>query len=367
MTTLQVQAERPYPVHIGNGVVARLDELVTGASRAAVIHPPVMADRAQQVAARLAELGLEPHTVEVPEGERSKTAEVLQRCWDELAAAGLTRNDLVVGLGGGATTDLAGFVAATWLRGIDFISIPTTVLAMVDAAVGGKTGINVEAGKNLVGAFHEPRGVLCDLDLLQGLPTAEVVSGLAEVVKCGFIADERILELVEQDPQESIDVTSVRFAELVRRAVAVKAEVVSLDLRESTSTGDRVGREALNYGHTLAHAIERHENFSCRHGEAVAIGMVFVAEVAARTLGLPQECVQRHRSVLAQVGLPTHYNAGEWSAMRATMSLDKKARGSALRLVGLRDVGQVTIIDSPPEDVLEQAWRALDPNRSVEV
>ncbi|MGO4957089.1 3-dehydroquinate synthase [Luteococcus sp. Sow4_B9] len=364
MATLTVQAEKPYEVHIGHGVLDRLESLLDGASRAVVIHPAAMADRAQQIASRVANRGLQAHTVEVPEGEAAKTGGTLQDCWDEMAAVGMTRNDLVIGLGGGATTDLAGFVAATWLRGVDFISIPTTVLAMVDAAVGGKTGINIDAGKNLVGAFHEPRGVLCDLDLLVTLPSAEVVSGLAEVIKCGFIADERILELVEQDPQESRDVTSVRFAELVRRAVAVKAKVVSADLRESTSSGDQVGREALNYGHTLGHAIEKYQRFTWRHGEAVSIGMVFVAEVAAQTHGLDPAVVERHRRVLASVGLPIHYNAGEWGDLRATMSLDKKARGSALRLVGLRDVADVTIIEAPPEEVLEQAWHRLDPQRT---
>ncbi|MEL4358000.1 MULTISPECIES: 3-dehydroquinate synthase [unclassified Luteococcus] len=362
MATLQVNAEQPYQVQIGNGVVERVGELASGAARAAIIHQPVLSDQAERVALLLRQAGLEPVTIEVPAGEPAKTGQVLQRCWDDLAAAGMTRSDVVIGIGGGAATDLAGFVAATWLRGVGYLSIPTTVLAMVDAAVGGKTGINIAAGKNLVGAFHEPRGVLCDLDLLIGLPTAEVVSGLAEVVKCGFIADPRILELVEQDPTESVDVSTVRFAELVRRAVSVKAEVVSGDLREATSTADRVGREALNYGHTLGHAIEQFQHFTWRHGEAVAIGMVFAAEVAARTVGLPAQVVARHRSVLSSIGLPTVYNAGEWSTLRATMSLDKKARGNTLRLVGLRQVGEVTIIDGPDEDLLREAWTTLDPH-----
>lgn len=362
MATLQVQAEHPYEVQIGTGVIDRIDELVAGAARAAIIHQPVMSDQAERLALRLKQAGVEPTTIEIPPGEPAKTGQVLQRCWDDLAMAGLTRSDVVIGIGGGAATDLAGFVAATWLRGVGYISIPTTVLAMVDAAVGGKTGINIAAGKNLVGAFHEPRGVLCDLDLLVGLPSAEVASGLAEVIKCGFIADPRILELVEQDPVEAVDVTTVRLAELVRRAIAVKARVVSGDLREATSTTDQVGREALNYGHTLGHAIEQFQHFTWRHGEAVAIGMVFAAEVARQTVGLPAEVVQRHRAILTSVGLPTVYNAGKWSTLRATMSLDKKARGSALRLVGLRDVGRVTIMEAPDEAILEEAWGSLDPH-----
>lgn len=362
MVCVAVKAEQPYEVWIGEGVRDQVDALVAGAARAAIIHQPVLSDRAESLALHLKEKGTQTVTIEVPPGEPAKTGQVLQDCWTRLAEAGMTRSDVVIGLGGGAATDLAGFVAATWLRGVGYISIPTTVLAMVDAAVGGKTGINIEAGKNLVGAFHEPRGVLCDLELLIGLPRAEVVSGLAEAIKCGFIADPRILDLVEQDPDEATDVTSVRFAEIVRRAVAVKAQVVSGDLREATSSADTVGREALNYGHTLGHAIEAHQHFTWRHGEAVSIGMVFAAEVASRTSGLPRTVVERHRKVLASVDLPIAYNAGDWDALRATMSLDKKARGTALRLVGLRDVGRVTIIDSPDEEVLRQAWATLDPH-----
>ena len=360
MAVVEVAAEQPYQVRIGPGVLAGLGELAHGARRVAVIHPGVMADRARALARQLGE-DVQVSCIEVPEGEDAKTGEVLLRCWDELAAAGLTRSDVVVGLGGGATTDLAGFVAASWLRGVGYISVPTTVLAMVDAAVGGKTGINISAGKNLVGAFHEPRGVLCDLDLLLGLPEREVSSGLAEVVKCGFIADERILELVEQDPAEARDVTSVRFADLVRRAIAVKAATVSADLREATSSGDRVGREALNYGHTLGHAIEAAQHFTWRHGEAISIGMVFAAELSHRLAGLSGEDVARHRRLLSLVGLPTAYKAAEWPQLRATMSLDKKARGNALRMVGLHGMGQVTIIDAPAEDVLLECWHALAP------
>lgn len=362
MNVVEVNAEQLYQVRIGPGVLAGIGELVGDAARAAVIHPAVMADHAQQLAAGLARQGVAVSCIEVPEGEQAKTGEVLLHCWDELATAGLTRSDVVIGLGGGATTDLAGFVAASWLRGVGYISVPSTVLAMVDAAVGGKTGINITAGKNLVGAFHEPLAVMCDLDLLVELPAREVSSGLAEVIKCGFIADERILELVEQDPAEAQDVTSVRFAELVRRAVAVKAASVSADLREATSSGDRVGREALNYGHTLGHAIETAQHFSWRHGEAISIGMVFAAEVSAALAGLPRADVERHRAVLRAVGLPTAYNATDFARLRATMSLDKKSRGSALRLVGLRGVGRVTMLDSPDEDVLLDAWRSLDPS-----
>lgn len=356
MATVRVTTANPYDVVIGRGSSERLPGLVGDAARVAVIYPEPLVE----VAHALAEtLGAQVTYLPVPPGEPAKTVEVLARCWNTLADAGFTRSDWVVGVGGGTTTDLAGFVAASWLRGVRFVSVPTTVLAMVDAAVGGKTGINVPAGKNLVGAFYEPAGVLCDLDLLESLPPAEVSSGLAEVIKAGFTHDPRILELVEQDPADALDVTSVRFAELIRRGIAYKVDVVSADLRERTSTPDHIGREALNYGHTLGHAIEAYHHFSWRHGEAVGIGMIFAAEVSARLLGLPGEVVDRHRRVLDLAGLPTRYSGAPFADLRAIMGRDKKARGTTLRMIGLRDLARVALLEAPGEDVLSDAFATL--------
>lgn len=351
---VDVATDQPYQVQIFAGALNRLTDLVAGANRVAVIHSPKLVGLAATIRELLT--GVEVVDVEVPDAEAAKTTSVLDHCWTALARAGMTRNDVVLGLGGGAVTDLAGFVAATWLRGIGYICVPTSVLAMVDAAVGGKTGINLEAGKNLVGAFWQPRGVICDLDLLAGLPLAEVSSGLAEVIKCGFISDPTILDLVKTNPEESMTVGSQRFAELVARAVQVKAKVVAADLHEQTSVVGRVGREALNYGHTIGHAVEAVEKYSWRHGPAVAVGMVWMAEVSKRLLGLHDETVSLHRELLASVGLPTSYQ-GEWTRLRQIMSLDKKARGSSLRLIGLRAPGQVELLFDPDEQVLEEAWQ----------
>ncbi|MDO4717245.1 MAG: 3-dehydroquinate synthase [Propionibacteriaceae bacterium] len=352
---VEVNSAEAYNVSIGAGVSGQLGALAASATRVAIIHPPGL----RQVAARLASsLEREYLLLEVPDAEDAKTTATLVRCWEALARAGFTRSDVVVGLGGGSTTDLAGFVAASWLRGVGYVSVPTSVLGMVDAAVGGKTGINLPAGKNLVGAFWEPKAVLCDLDLLRSLPEAEISSGLAEVIKCGFISDPRILELVSDSPHESRDVSSERFAELVYRAVSVKAKVVSADLRERTSTVGKIGREALNYGHTLGHAIEAHENYHWRHGPAIAVGMVWMAEVSARLCGLDRDVVALHRHLLCAVGLPTSYDR-DWAPLRALMSLDKKARGSALRLVGLVSLGQPEIVLEPPEDILQDAYHQL--------
>jgi 3-dehydroquinate synthase len=262
----------------------------------------------------------------------------------------VTRADAIVGIGGGATTDLVGFVAATWLRGVRVVLLPTTLLAAVDAAVGGKTAVNIAEGKNLVGAFHPPAGVLADLAVLESLPVAEYVSGLAEVIKTGFIADPVILDLIEADPQGATGPGGQHARELVERTVRVKADVVSADLRESGL------REILNYGHTLGHALERAEHYRIRHGEAVSVGMVYVAEVARLAGRLAPDVAARHRKVLSAVGLPTTWTSGAWPALRDGMAVDKKSRGAKMRLVILEDLGRPVLLEDPPEDLLSRAF-----------
>ena len=358
--SVRVSADDPYDVVIGHHLHERIPALVgDGVRRAAVLHPPTMLDAAERVAHALTAAGIEPVRVDVPDGEAAKTAQVAARCWSVLGSAGFTRSDAVVGIGGGSTTDLAGFVAATWLRGVRLVTVPTTLLAMVDAAVGGKTGINTPEGKNLVGAFYEPAGVICDLDTLVSLPVPELRSGLAEVVKCGFIADPEILTLVETDPAAALDPAGPVLAELVRRAVQVKATVVSADLRESTSVGTRVGREALNYGHTLGHAIEQHEQYRWRHGEAISTGMVFVAELAHRAGLIDHQLVARHRDLLTGLGLPTTYRADAYEDLRALMAVDKKSRGATLRFVVLHGLARPAILAGPEPELLAAAYAAV--------
>jgi 3-dehydroquinate synthase len=360
LTRLRVRAESPYDVVVGSGALVELDSVLpAGVQRVAVIHSPALSVRAQTMLDNLARARFEPLSIEVPAGEAAKTAEAAARCWDALGAAGFTRWDAVVGLGGGSTTDLAGFVAATFLRGISLVQVPTTLLGMVDAAVGGKTGINTAQGKNLVGSFHEPIAVLCDLATLATLDRPELVSGLGEVVKCGFIADPEILRLVESDPAAAIDPGSAVCRELIQRSIAVKADVVAADLRERTSIGSMVGREALNYGHTMGHAIERAENYTRRHGEAVAVGMVYVAELARLAGRLDAAVVERHRAVLTSVGLPTSYAGAGWETLHDAMRVDKKTRGNHLRFVVLDDVARPAILDGPDDALLEAAFAAI--------
>src|SRR5699024_7377236 len=217
------------------------------------------------------------------------------------------------GLGGGAAPDVAGFVAASWLRGVDVLQVPTTVAAMVDAAVGGKTGINTAEGKNLVGAFHPPIAVVADLDVLGALGANEVAAGLAEAVKAGFIEDTAILDIVERDPAAVLDVTTDQFRVVIERAIRVKARVVSADLREAGE------REILNYGHTLGHAIERNERYLWRHGAAVSIGMMFAAELSHLAGKLSEAEVDRHRDILVSLGLPTTYRDRQWPKLEDAM------------------------------------------------
>src|SRR4051812_32743587 len=274
-TVLRVGGQAPYDVVIGHDLAERLPQMLgVGVQRVAVVFSDALAEMVRPVLDSLA-AAYDVMVLPIPDGERAKKAAVAVSCWEALGEAGFTRSDALVTFGGGATTDVGGFVAATWLRGVRVVHVPTTLLGMVDAAVGGKTGINTTAGKNLVGAFHEPAGVLCDLDLLATLPEPELRSGLGEVVKCGFIADPEILGIVEAARPGELTAGSPVLGELVERAVRVKADVVVDDLRESGGREGGPGREVLNYGHTMGHAIEQASGYTLRHGEVVAIGCVF--------------------------------------------------------------------------------------------
>ncbi len=354
VTRIPVGGDQPYEVVVGTGVLSALPGLVgKRAETVAVIHDERLAALAASACRALEDAGYRVAVTDVPAGEAAKDAAVLARLWSWLAEARVSRSDCVVGIGGGASTDLAGFAAATWLRGVPVVLVPTTLLGMVDAAVGGKTAIDIAAGKNLVGAFHPPAGVLADLATLETLPRGDYVAGLAEVIKAGFIADGEILRLVAADPRGAAQPDGAHARELVERAIAVKARVVAADLRESGQ------REMLNYGHTLGHAIEKLERYAFRHGDAVAIGLVFAAEVGRLSGRLTERDVARHRELLTSVGLPVTYRSDAWPDLRATMSLDKKTRGARLRMVVLDGVGNPVIYDSPPEDLLTQAYRAV--------
>ncbi|MET8938677.1 MULTISPECIES: 3-dehydroquinate synthase [Streptomyces] len=341
----------PYEVLVGHQLLGELPQLIGDrAKRVAVLHPEALAETGEAVREDLAAQGYEAIAIQLPNAEEAKTVEVAAYCWKALGQTGFTRTDVIVGIGGGATTDVAGFVAASWLRGVRWIAVPTTVLGMVDAAVGGKTGINTAEGKNLVGAFHPPAGVLCDLAALESLPVHDYVSGMAEVIKAGFIADPVILDLVEADPEGARTPSGPHTAELIERSIRVKAEVVSSDLKESGL------REILNYGHTLGHAIEKNERYKWRHGAAVSIGMVFAAELGRLAGRLDDATADRHRTILESVGLPLAYRGDQWPKLLENMKVDKKSRGDLLRFIVLDGIGKPTVLEGPDPAVLLAAY-----------
>lgn len=353
-TEIRVGGEGGSLVVVGNDLSGSVPSLLgPRVAKVLIVHAPTLGARANELRAVLVEAGLDALIAEVPDAEAAKRVEVAAFCWQVMGQADFTRTDAVIGLGGGAVTDLAGFVAATWLRGVPFLAMPTSVLGLVDASVGGKTGINTNEGKNLVGAFHHPRAVVADLDLVRTLPRNDVLTGFAEIVKAGFIAVPEILDVIEADVARVTDPTTPEFRRVVELAIALKAEVVSEDFTEQGR------REILNYGHTLGHAIEHAERYQWRHGAAVSVGMVFAAELARLTGHLDDATVDRHRSILESLELPTTYGLGRWEGLLATMRRDKKARAGMLRFIILDGIGKPATLEGPEDHLLFTAYQEV--------
>jgi 3-dehydroquinate synthase len=348
--TVEVKTAPPYPVVIGTGLMGELGAFLKGRHKVVILHQPVLTQTAEAIRTHLSDKGIDAHRIELPDAEAGKDLPVVGFIWEVLGRIGVGRKDAIVSLGGGAATDVAGFAAATWLRGVDIVHVPTTLLGMVDAAVGGKTGINTDAGKNLVGAFHQPAAVLVDLATLETLPRNEIMAGMAEVVKAGFIADPVILDLIEADPEAAQDPTGEVLPELIRRAVTVKAEVVAADEKESQL------REILNYGHTLAHAIERRERYQWRHGAAVSVGLVFAAELGRLAGRLDDATADRHRAILTSLGLPVSYDADALPQLLEYMAGDKKTRSGVLRFVVLDGLAKPGRLEGPDPSLLAAAY-----------
>lgn len=359
MKKVSVNTDKPYEVVIGHDLTAPIAATLSNSvNKVAVIYAEIM----RSYVAKLS-LEIQTHHPDIkiipilaPESESAKSLDFVGQVWDELGNHKFTRSDLVISVGGGATTDVAGFIAATWLRGIGVIHIPSTLLGMVDAAVGGKTGINTKAGKNLVGSFHHPLSVWCDFDLLISLPAADLRAGFAEIVKCGFIEDSIILEIIEQEGNSILSPQNAKLIELVERAIAVKARVVAQDFKEDRAGG--LGREILNYGHTFGHAIENIENYSWRHGDAISVGMMFVAYLSHKLGVCNQSLVDRQLAILQLLALPVSYQ-GDFSKLLDVMSVDKKSRGNVLRFIGLEDFGSPVVITSPSVQDLQHAFRMV--------
>jgi 3-dehydroquinate synthase len=349
MSNISVSADRKYEVEIDINWQNAIKPLLANRGQVAIIVSETMRDRI----VGLPESDAQIHIFTVPDSEAGKSFATYQKVLDWLGAAGFTRNDLVIAVGGGAVTDLSGFVASSWLRGIDWVAVPTTLAAMVDAAVGGKTGINSEYGKNLIGSFYSPISVLVDLTWLETLSDRDFAAGLAEVLKSGFIVDGVIVDLLKGKSVPEIRSDRALTLELISRTVAVKAKVVSGDFKESFD------REILNYGHTLGHAIELHCKYSLRHGECVSIGLVFAANLANQTGILSDEITQLHLSILENLGLPTTYESHHWPELRANMAIDKKSRSGTLRFVAISEIGKTLRIEAPSESDLLAAYERL--------
>ncbi|MGJ4843813.1 3-dehydroquinate synthase [Leifsonia sp. Le1] len=352
-TEILVPGADQYPVVVGRGLRTQLaDHLGGGVAKVLIVHPPTLGAAAAELRESLVGQ-FEVLLAEVPDAEAAKRVEVAAFCWQVMGQADFTRSDAVIGFGGGAVTDLAGFVAATWLRGVRLVQVPTTLLGMVDAAVGGKTGINTAEGKNLVGAFYAPAAVICDLDTLTSLPRNEILAGFGEVVKYGFIAEPGILDIIERDVDRATDPLSDEFRRLVELSIGIKARVVGEDFTEQGL------REILNYGHTLGHAIEHAERYQWRHGAAVSVGMMFAAELARLSGRLSDEVVDRHRRILESLTLPVSYPLGRWQTLLASMQRDKKARGSLLRFIVLDDIARPTVLAGPDQSLLFAAYQEI--------
>jgi 3-dehydroquinate synthase len=337
VNSIQVSGEQRYSVDFVDNWVVALEEAIVG-RQAIILYPESLRSMLSSIPTGISQISL-------PDGERQKDLGTFIRVLDEIARLGLTRSGVVIGIGGGATTDLTGFVAATYLRGVEWIAVPTSLAGMVDASIGGKTGINLATGKNLAGAFHSPSKVIVDLTFLKTLSERDLNAGMAEVVKCGFVADLKILDLMSENWRTNLP-------ELIHRAISVKADVVSRDFKESFH------REILNYGHTLGHAIEKHSNYQLRHGECVSIGLVFAAELSRKFSGLSRESAVRHTEILSMLSLPTTYEKTAWVELYQIMQSDKKKRAN-LRFVTLSKMGEPTRLEDTNEAQLKEIYEGV--------
>ena len=339
MKLIKVKAEHNYEVEIGVQYSSAIKQVCSSHNKVLLLAPVSLIKQYKLKESKNLFL------LSTPNGESQKNSKFLELIWKKAASVGIERTDAIIGFGGGATTDVAGFAAATWLRGINWYAIPTSLAGMVDAGIGGKTGINSAAGKNLIGSFYSPKKVFIDPDFLDSLPKRDISAGMAEVIKCGFISDYKILNLVQDD--------FLDYPQLISRAVKVKADVVSKDFKESKL------REILNYGHTLGHAIEKDSKYKLRHGEAVSIGMVFAAELSKELTDLSQDAVSLHRELLANFNLPLTYGKSRWNSLSVLLMQDKKVKQSRLRFIGISKIGKPVWLEDVSLSTLARVYERI--------
>ena len=339
MKLIKVKAEHNYEVEIGVQYSSAIKQVCSSHNKVLLLAPVSLIKQYKLKESKNLFL------LSTPNGESQKNSKFLELIWKKAASVGIERTDAIIGFGGGATTDVAGFAAATWLRGVNWYAIPTSLAGMVDAGIGGKTGINSAAGKNLIGSFYSPKKVFIDPDFLDSLPKRDISAGMAEVIKCGFISDYKILNLVQDD--------FLDYPQLISRAVKVKADVVSKDFKESKL------REILNYGHTLGHAIEKDSKYKLRHGEAVSIGMVFAAELSKELTDLSQDAVSLHRELLANFNLPLTYGKSRWNSLSVLLMQDKKVKQSRLRFIGISKIGKPVWLEDVSLSTLAKVYERI--------
>jgi 3-dehydroquinate synthase len=339
MRLIKVKAEHNYEVEIGVWYSSAIKQICSSHNKVLLLAPVSLIKQYKLKESKNLFL------LSTPNGESQKNSKFLKLVWKKAASVGIERTDAIIGFGGGATTDIAGFAAATWLRGINWYAIPTSLAGMVDAGIGGKTGINSAAGKNLIGSFYSPKKVFIDPDFLDSLPKRDISAGMAEVIKCGFISDYKILNLVQEN--------FLDYPQLISRAVKVKADVVSKDFKESKL------REILNYGHTLGHAIEKDSKYKLRHGEAVSIGMVFAAELSKELADLSQDAVSLHRELLANFNLPLTYSKSRWNSLSVLLMQDKKVKQSRLRFIGISRIGKPVWLEDVSLNTLAKVYERI--------
>jgi|TARA_B110000438_G_scaffold273767_1_gene293426 3-dehydroquinate synthase len=353
-----VFSDHRYPVHTGRGyapsVAAEVEKLkAAGRPLALIVDASVERAQARWIAEAFGDM---PRCV-IPSGEGSKCFAELERCGDFLAENRIDRSGALFAMGGGVTGDLAGFAAASYLRGIDFYQIPTTLLAMVDSSVGGKTGINLKSGKNLVGAFHQPQAVFADMELLKSLSQREFSAGMAEVIKHGLLADAALFTRLE-GLSEPLHPEHAELAEIVRRNCKIKAGVVQADTKEQAASG---GRALLNLGHTFGHAIEAVAGYGeYLHGEAIAIGLKLAAQLSVELGYVEASVVTRTEALLETYDLPVRLRASlPIDALLATMARDKKVRAGKLKFVAMKELGEAVTQGDVPQSLVAKLWSSV--------
>lgn len=344
-------AEQSYDIHIGSGILPLLGDYCSAiglTTRAAIItNPTVNPLYGECVRTSLEKAGCTVHTIEIPDGEEFKNGTTLSKVYDELIEAGLDRKSFIVALGGGVVGDLAGFAAATYLRGIPFVQIPTTLLAQVDSSVGGKTAIDHPRGKNLIGAFYQPRLVLIDINTLNTLPKREFRAGMAEVIKYGVALDEQFFSYLEQNIQNIIAMDSAALTAIIEKCCHLKAQIVEQDEKEDGL------RAVLNYGHTLGHAFETMAGYrEMVHGEAVAIGMTLAGRISAAAGECSTRDAERIVTLLQHAGLSTRIPEVGLQALRAAMATDKKSRNGTITFILNHGIGNCIQKPYAPEELL---------------